>query len=299
MTAVSHAFVSYVHEDKEIVDRLCSALREWGVVLWIDREKILAGERWRVAIRKAIRDGAFFLACLSRSSQSKKRSFMNEELVLAIEELRARPADRIWFIPVLLDPIEIPNREIGGGETLSSLHHIALYENWDAGLESLLKVLAPQKTTPEHIRDSVQILVNDLLIHNQPTLPVLQTGDSHYTPGSLWVQNVWALTIRVRNMSKELVSVSQDGLSLVLPDFVEVRHNDIIGHTLVEDRFEYQLAFESPIFPGAERVRTVRFLSRRSSATFDVSVKLRTGSEVLEYPFSLKLVGGATTFVGH
>ncbi len=294
-----HAFVSYVHEDKEIVDRLCSELREGGVALWVDREKILPGERWRSAIRKAIRDGAFFLACLSRSSQSKRRSFMNDELLLAIEELRARPAERIWFIPVLLDPVEIPEREIGGGETLSSLHYIALYENWAAGVEALLRVLAPKKTTLEHLRDSLQILVNDMLIQNQPTLPVLQHGDSHYTIGSLWVQNVWALTIRVRNTSDEALSVDQNGLSLVLPNFVDVRNDDIVGHTLTEDQVEYQLSLEAPIFPGAERVRSVRFLSRKSPATFDVSVKLRAGSEVLEYPFSLNLVGSNTTFIGH
>ena len=299
VTVAPHAFVSYVHEDKEIVERLCSELREKGVALWLDREKILAGEPWRVAIRKAIRDGTFFIACLSQSSQSKRRSYMNEELVLAIEEIRLRPAERIWFIPVLLEPIEIPELEIGGGRTLSSLNYIALYENWNEGVESLLKVLAPPKTTLEHLRDSLQVLVNDLLIQKRPTIPVLQNGDSHHTIGSLWTSSVWALTIRVRNTSNEVLSVNQDGLSLVLPNFLDVRNDDFVGYTQTEDQIEYQLSLEAPIFPGAERVRPVRFLSRKSPVTFNVSLKLGTGSEALEYTFSLELVGSNTAFIGH
>ena len=42
-----------------------------------------------------------FLACFSAKSVARTRTYQNEELVLAIEELRLRPADRIWFIPAI------------------------------------------------------------------------------------------------------------------------------------------------------------------------------------------------------
>ena len=71
---------------------------------------------------------------------------MNEELVLAIEELRRRPADRVWFIPVLLGPCEVPDRAIGAGETLRSLHWVNLHEDWPAGVRSIISTLAPAST---------------------------------------------------------------------------------------------------------------------------------------------------------
>ena len=250
MTAAPHAFVSYVHEDREVVDKLCSQLREKGVALWLDRDKIHAGERWRVAIRQAIRDGAFFLACFSRASLLKRRSYMNAELMLAIDELRSRPAERIWFIPVLLDSVELPEREIGGGETLSSLHHVLLYENWDAGVEALLRVLAPQKTPLDLIRSSLRIEVNDLLIENKPLLTVPQSGESVYDWGHYWLHSVWSLTILVRNTSNEALPVAPNGLSLTLPTFIAVRRDDIVERTPLENQNEHQLELKAPLFRG-------------------------------------------------
>ena len=66
-------------------------------------------------IRKAIREGAFFIACFSKEYHERDRTFMNEELTVAIEELRQRSDDHIWFIPVQLNECEIPNLDIGKG----------------------------------------------------------------------------------------------------------------------------------------------------------------------------------------
>jgi hypothetical protein len=51
-----HIFVSYLREDRETVDRLCDDLRSAGLHVWLDREKIVPGERWKVAIRRAIEE---------------------------------------------------------------------------------------------------------------------------------------------------------------------------------------------------------------------------------------------------
>ena len=73
---------------------------------------------------------------------------MNEELTIAIDELRQKPSERIWFIPVKLNRCKIPDRNIGGGETLRDLHHINLYKDWDAGIQSILKVVQPEPSGP-------------------------------------------------------------------------------------------------------------------------------------------------------
>ena len=92
--------------------------------------------RWADAIRQAIKGGTFFLACFSREYVERSKTYMNEELTLAIDELRQRANDRAWFIPVLLSACEIPDRAIGGGETLRSFQHVKLHQDWDEGMKS-------------------------------------------------------------------------------------------------------------------------------------------------------------------
>ena len=54
-TGPRHVFLSYVHENKTIVDRLYKELRARGVPVWLDRNEITPGARWKDAIRSAIK----------------------------------------------------------------------------------------------------------------------------------------------------------------------------------------------------------------------------------------------------
>ncbi len=82
MSDAGHIFISYVREDTEMVDALAAALRSEGALLWLDRESIEPGQRWQDAMRRAIEGGNFFLACFSENWMLKRKSVMNEELVL-------------------------------------------------------------------------------------------------------------------------------------------------------------------------------------------------------------------------
>jgi HEAT repeat protein len=66
---------------------------------------------------------------------------MNEELTEAIYVLREKPTDKTWFIPVMLDDTKVPSRRISAVESLSDLHFVELYKNWDAGVSSIVRVL--------------------------------------------------------------------------------------------------------------------------------------------------------------
>jgi len=66
---------------------------------------------------------------------------MNEELMVAIEELRQRAASRSWFIPVSLDGCAIPDRNIGAGETLHDLHWVDLTADWNRGVELIARAV--------------------------------------------------------------------------------------------------------------------------------------------------------------
>lgn len=135
------AFISYVRENSREVDRLQDALKEKGIDVWRDVHNLYPGDKWKKKIRQAVEAGDFFLACFSDESHRKKRSHMNEELTLAIEELRKRPANKAWFFPVLLSDCEIPDRDIGAGETIRDIQAAKLYDNWDAEVDRIVDVM--------------------------------------------------------------------------------------------------------------------------------------------------------------
>jgi hypothetical protein len=86
-----HVFLSYVREDTDHVDRLQGSLKDAGVRVWRDTADLWPGEDWRAKIRRAITDDALvFIACFSQTSLRRRVSYQNEELVLAIEQLRLR-----------------------------------------------------------------------------------------------------------------------------------------------------------------------------------------------------------------
>lgn len=133
-----HVFVSYLRENKAAVDQICAALGAHGIHIWLDRDRLKPGQRWKSAIRAAIQEGGYFIACFSSEYAERERAFMNEELTVAIEELRQRPTEQAWFIPVRLSECPIPDRPIGAGETLRDIQWVDLFPNWEAGIARLL-----------------------------------------------------------------------------------------------------------------------------------------------------------------
>jgi hypothetical protein len=125
---VGHAFISYVHEDSHQVDRLQRAFQAAGIPVWRDTSDLWPGEDWRAKIRRAITDNALvFIACFSHASLARDKSYQNEELALAIEQMRLRRPDDSWLIPVRLDECQIPDWDIGGGRTLTSIQRVDLF----------------------------------------------------------------------------------------------------------------------------------------------------------------------------
>jgi DNA-binding beta-propeller fold protein YncE len=123
-----HVFISYVREDSHRVDHLQRTLQAAGIPVWRDTADLWPGEDWRAKIRHAITDNALvFIACFSSASLARYRSYQNEELTLAIEQMRLRNPDDSWFVPVRFDECEIPDRDIGGGRTLMSIQRADLF----------------------------------------------------------------------------------------------------------------------------------------------------------------------------
>lgn len=127
-SVAGHAFISYAREDSGYVDRLERALEAAGIPVWRDTRDLRPGQDWKLNISRAIRvDALVFIACFSRASLTKASSFQNEELLLAIEQLRLRPPDYPWLIPVRFDDCDIPDRDLGGGRTLASIQRADIF----------------------------------------------------------------------------------------------------------------------------------------------------------------------------
>lgn len=142
-----HAFISYVREDAPRVDELQRTLEDAGIRIWRDTADLWPGEDWRENVRRAITDNALaFLACFSAVGINKRKSYQNEELLLAIEEMRKRPPYEPWLIPVRFDDCAIPDRDIGGGRTLTSIQRVDLFgeglaENSERLVGGILRIL--------------------------------------------------------------------------------------------------------------------------------------------------------------
>ncbi|MFD6613397.1 TIR domain-containing protein [Micromonospora chalcea] len=130
-------FISYVREDVAEVSRLARELRARGIEVWLDRDSLEVGVRWKDAIRQAIRDGDYFLAVFSPAYAQRRQTYMNEELLVAVEELRLRPRNRRWFLPVTLGADVVPDVPIGPGETLNDLQQVSLVDDWETAIARL------------------------------------------------------------------------------------------------------------------------------------------------------------------
>jgi hypothetical protein len=132
--AVSEAsiapFISYAHEDRDLAGRLYHDLASAGTNPWLDAEKLLGGQDWQAAIRKAIHEATHFIALISEHSVNK-RGFVQKELRHALEVLAEFPPNQIFVIPVRLDSSDSQD------EQLRRLHRIDLFPDYRKGLKRL------------------------------------------------------------------------------------------------------------------------------------------------------------------
>jgi hypothetical protein len=149
--SAGHAFLSYVREDSDRVDELQRYLEAAGIPVWRDTANLWPGQDWRKMIRRAITDNALvFITCFSSQSLTKEKSYQNEELALAIDQLRQRQPDDPWLIPVRLDDCQVPDLDIGAGRTLGSIHRADLYgdhyeQQIDRLVRSVQRLLGPRR----------------------------------------------------------------------------------------------------------------------------------------------------------
>lgn len=130
-------FLSYASEDVAFARRLFDSLREASIDVWFDKKSLLPGQKWKSAIKEAIRDSRFFIALLSNNSVNKK-GYVQKELKEAIDQLDEYPATKVFLIPARIDdckPLE---------ERLGDLHWVDMFPDYDDGLSRILTTIKSQ-----------------------------------------------------------------------------------------------------------------------------------------------------------
>ena len=98
---------------------------------WLDKEDLLPGQDWQRAITEAVRTADVVLVCLSKCSIAKT-GYVQREIAYALDRADEHPEDRIYLIPVKLEPCQVPQR-------LSRWQWVNLFE--ERGYEKLLASL--------------------------------------------------------------------------------------------------------------------------------------------------------------
>jgi TIR domain len=128
------AFLIYAHYDKEIVYSLYNCMIKDGIEVWLDAEKLLPGQSWKMEIGRAILNSDVVIVCLSRQF-NKRKGYRHKELKIALEKATLLPDDEIFVIPIRLEECDMP-------ESLLHLHRVDLFEV--GGYKTLMRVLRVQ-----------------------------------------------------------------------------------------------------------------------------------------------------------
>ncbi len=170
--AGKHVFISYVHQNAKEVDHLCEVLTEANIPYWRDKDDLEPGVDWKDAIRDAIRkDSVIFLGCFSAEVWKKDKSFIYEELTIAVEEVRLRKPGVTWLIPIRFDDTAMPDLTIGAGKTLNDYQAVDLFgPNYTKRAVRLVRAIEAAMGTPTLDPATVQASVGEATAENRPSM---------------------------------------------------------------------------------------------------------------------------------
>jgi TIR domain len=127
-------FISYAREDSDAAKRLYEDLKNAGLTPWLDKESLIAGQNWKIAINKAIKKSRYFIPIFS-SISVEKRGYVQKEFRYALNVFDEFPESQIFVIPVRLDDCEIPY------EKLKDIEYVDLFPDWNKGLQRIVQAM--------------------------------------------------------------------------------------------------------------------------------------------------------------
>jgi outer membrane protein assembly factor BamD (BamD/ComL family) len=124
-------FLCHASGDKPPVRELYKRLTTEGVDAWLDQEKLLPGQDWRLEIPRAVQEADVVVVCLSNRSVTKE-GYVQKEIKFALDSAEEKPEGAIFLIPARLEDCPVPER-------LSRWQWVDLYE--ENGFIKLLRSL--------------------------------------------------------------------------------------------------------------------------------------------------------------
>ena len=102
-------FLCHASGDKPAVRDLYKRLIAEGVDAWLDQEKLLPGQNWRVEIPRAVREADVVVICLSNKSITKE-GYIQKEIKFALDSADEKPEGTIFLIPARLEECPVPEQ---------------------------------------------------------------------------------------------------------------------------------------------------------------------------------------------
>ena len=150
----SRVFISYRREDSAHAEWLQARLERAGIEVWRDKAAVWPGDAWQSKIRNAITGGTLvFLACFSASSLARRESWQNESSPGRWANAATRRSG-VFFIPIRFDDCDIPDIDLGPGQTLRSIHRSDLFGP-DADAEAARLISAVRRILASAADDAV------------------------------------------------------------------------------------------------------------------------------------------------
>jgi tetratricopeptide (TPR) repeat protein len=144
-------FLSYAHENLDMVRRIYTGLKERKLDVWFDKEDLGPG-LWKRKIEKAIPKSRYFIICISEAALKKTGAetpgFQDEELQQAYEIARVQPEDVFTVVPVRLE-------DCGRGDhRVSPYQQYDLFNDFEAQLDHLAIDLGGVSLADRHAEDT-------------------------------------------------------------------------------------------------------------------------------------------------
>jgi hypothetical protein len=130
----TRVFISYVQEDIETAQKVYKYLKDVGLEPWLDKFDLLPGQKWRPAIKDAIRNSRYFIA-LSSSNSVEARGHVQKQLKEALDILDEFPSEDIFIIPARLDNCKVSEDKI------NDLVTVDLFLDWEIGFDKILRAM--------------------------------------------------------------------------------------------------------------------------------------------------------------
>lgn len=124
-------FLSYASEDRSAAEALRNSLREAGIDVWFDKDRLEAGDRWSATIKRNIHESAVFVPILSKHTLTPFGREFRKEWNAAIEDRAGRRPDLAFIVPVAID--DIPAADPGVPEEFRACHWSRLSDSQDTG----------------------------------------------------------------------------------------------------------------------------------------------------------------------